>query len=408
MTRALGLIFHNWPLKLAAIVLASMLYAGFVASQSVQELNDSIVVTPRNLSATAFLTEELPQVTRIRYVAVRDASDRASPTSFQAFIDLANVHPGTGPTYVPINVQSIDPRFVVVNYEPPGINVQLDPLDSKDVPVVVETGETPAGLDVRPAAVTPTTVKVFGPKSVIDRVVKARADVVIEPNALDIDRDVNLIPVDILGNRLTPADVEPNTAHVKIAVLSDSQTRSLPVTPIVTGAPAAGFEVASVAVTPLIVPVEGDSADLVGVVSANTAPLSISGATQDVVADVGLALPPGVLTINVSTVHVTVRVRAIQGSRTFDAGIVLSGARSDLDYALSTTHAIATVGGVLADLERLDATTFTVSAPVGGLGPGTHTVVLEANLPVGLSLDSIQPAEVTITITVQPSPAASP
>jgi YbbR domain-containing protein len=408
MTRALGLIFHNWPLKLAAIVLASMLYAGFVASQSVQELNDSIAITPRNLSANAFLTGDLPEVTQIRYVSVRDASDRASPDSFRAFIDLAGVQPGTGPTFVAIDVQSVDPRFVVVNFAPPGINVQLDPLDSRDVPVVVETGETPAGLDVRPAEVTPKTVKVIGPKSVIDRVVKARADVVIEPNALDIDRDVSLIPVDILGNRLTPADVEPSTAHVKIAVLSDSQTRSLPVTPIVTGTAAAGFEAVSVAVTPLIVPVEGDTVDLVGVRTANTAPLSISGATQDVAADVGLALPPGVLTVGVSTVHVIVHIRAIEGSRDFDAGIVLSGARSDLDYVLSTTHAIATVGGFLADLERLDAATFTVSAPVGGLGPGSHTVKLEVNLAVGLSLVSIQPVEVTVTISVLPSPAASP
>ena len=38
--------FHNWPLKLAAIVLATMLYAGLVASQSVQELPTGIAIVP--------------------------------------------------------------------------------------------------------------------------------------------------------------------------------------------------------------------------------------------------------------------------------------------------------------------------------------------------------------------------
>jgi YbbR domain-containing protein len=410
MNRIVGLIFHNWPLKLAAILLASMLYAGFVVSQSVQELNDRVVVAPRNLTSKAVLSGNLPDVTRIRYIAVRSAGDRASADSFKASINLASVQAGTGPTFVPIDVQSVDPRFVVVSYDPPGVNVQLDPLASKDVPVSVETGDNPPGLDVRPAIVTPRTVKIIGPKSVIDRVVKARADVVIEPNGLDINRDVNLIPVDILGNELTPADVEPSTAHVRINVLTDSQTRSLAVLPIVTGTPADGFEVVSVSVTPLLVPVEGDTAGLEGVSRVNTAPVSISGATQDVIADVALSLPVGLTTIDVSTVRVTVRIRAIAGSRNFDAGIVVTGAQATLDYRLSASHALVTVGGALVDLERLDAATFTVSAQVGGLGPGTHRITLEANLPLGLTLDAIKPPQVDVTVTVAaPSlPTASP
>jgi YbbR domain-containing protein len=387
-----------------------MLYAGLVVSQSVQELPSSIAVVP-TLPKDAVLGAGLPNVTRISYVTLGDASARASADSFRATIDLSGVDPNSGRTvYVPIKVESRDPRFVVVNWEPPGLNVQLDPIKSKKVKVVVSEGTTPTGLEVRPAVITPQEVTVRGAASVIDRVVEARADVVIEPNGLEIDRDIDLIPVDVQNNRLTPVQVTPATAHVTIAVFTDRETRQLPVTPFVTGTPATGYEVASITISPPLVTVEGNADQLVGLASADTEPISISGATQDVTKDAELALPPGILPIGRSTVHVTITMRSKAGTRTYDAAIVPTGAQVGLDYRLSTTHALATVGGPLADLARLDAATFTLLAPVGGLGPGTHQVTIGANLSVGLTLVAVNPTTVTVTISVSSpaTPSASP
>ena len=398
MKRVARVLFHNWPLKLAAIVLATMLYAGLVVSQSVQELPSSLAVVP-TLPEDAVLRSNLPQVTRIRYITLGDASARASAGSFEATVDLSDVAPGTRSTFVQIDVEALDPRFAVVDYEPRGINVQLDPLVSKEVPVRPSAGTTPTGLEVRPAIVSPEIVTVRGAASVIDQVVEARADVVIEPNGLDIDRDVDLIPIDAQGNRVTPVQVEPATARVQIFVFSKVSTRPLPVTPFVTGTPAAGYEVASVSVSPLAITVEGDADEIIPLTSADTEPISISGATQDVVKDAALALPPGVLPLGQTTVRVTITLRPQVGTRNYEAGIVLAGRQAGLDYRLSTSQAVATVGGPLADLERLDAATFTLLAQVGGLGPGTHEVTLEANLAVGLSLVAASPATVTVTIT---------
>ena len=408
MSRIVRLVFHNWPLKLAAIVLATMLYVGLVVSQSVQELPSSIRVDAQNIPTNASLGDKLPEVSQIRYIAVGDASARASADSFKATIDLANVNPeATLPTFVPIRVESVDPRFTVVSYEPRGINVQLDPLKTKgNVPVTVSPGSIPPGLDVRPPVVNPATVTVRGPASAVDRVVEVRADVVIEPSGLDVDRTVDLIPVDGLGDRVTPVEVTPPTAHVQIAVFSNLESRPLPVTPAVTGTPAAGYQVTGVSVDPLLVSVEGDADQILGLVEASTEQIVISGATQDIVKDVPLSLPDGVLPVGGDVkVRVTITVQPVVGSRTFDAGIIPSGGRADLNYGLSINHALATAGGPLADLERLDAATFILTAPVGGLGPGTHEVTLQANLPIGLSIVTITPATVTVTIT---APSSSP
>jgi YbbR domain-containing protein len=407
------LLFHNWPLKLAAIVLASMLYAGLVVSQSVQEFTNGVVVTAQDIPSNASLGTKLPEVTTIRYIAIGDASARAATDSFEATINVGSVDPNASlPTYVPIRVRSVDPRFTVVSYEPLGINIQLDPVKvNVNVPVRVIQGSIPAGLDVRPPVVDPRVVTVRGPASVVDRVVEVRAEVVIEPNGLDINSNVDLIPVDALGNRLTPVDVNPATAHVQIAVLKNAESRPLAVTPAVTGAPAPGYEIGPVTVDPPLVSVEGDADQIVGLTQANTEQIVISGATQDVVKDVGLSLPDGVLAVGGDvTVRVTITIRAVAGTRTFDAGIDTSGGRPDLVYNLSINHALATAGGPLAELERLDAASFVLTAPVAGLGVGSHVVTIEANLPIGLNMVTIEPAQVTVTISLPTaaSPSAVP
>jgi YbbR domain-containing protein len=413
VTRVLGVLFHNWPLKLAAVVLATMLYAGFVLSQSVQEFDASIPIDPLNVPAKATLGDNLPQVTRIRYVAAGDASARASTDSFQATIDLAGVDPNaTRPTFVPIKVESVDPRFTVVDYEPRGINVQLDPIKVRtNIRVHVIEGTAPPNLDVRDAEVTPATVSIQGPASVIDRVTEVQANVVIEPSGLDVDRDVDLIPVDAVGDRVTPVDVEPATAHVHIAVFSNLQSRPLPVRPVVTGEAAAGYEVTGISVDPLTVLVEGEADALVGLTRADTVPISVNGANEDVIQDVALALPDGVLPVGGDTqVHVRVSVQPIATTRTYDAGVAIGGGQPGFDYRLSTKHALATVGGPLADLDRLDGATFVLLAPVGTLEPGDHEVTLTANLPVGLSLVLVQPATVTVSVTrlASPGPSSAP
>lgn len=411
MRRLVRLITHNWPLKVAAVVLATLLYAGFVISQSVQEFTGNVQIDRVNQPADASLASELPPVTSVRYISLGDASARASTSSFVATIDLANVDPDAGPTFVPVNVQSVDPRFQVVSWEPPSVRVTLDPLKTRTgIPVRVVPSPTPEGLDVRPAVVSPETVSVTGLASVVDLVTEVQANVTIEPSGLDVDRQVELIPVDAVGNRLTPVDVEPPTAHVRISVFRDAESRPLPVTPVVSGAPAAGFEVTGIAVDPLIVSVEGEADAILGLTEAPTAPVSVSGATQDVIATVGLALPEGVLPAGGADarVTVTVTIQPVSGTRSYDAGIVPSGGQAGLHYRLSTNRAIALVGGSLADLDRLDAAAFTLLAPVGGLPPGTHDVAITANLQVGLTLVSVTPPTVTVTVTVSPAPSASP
>jgi YbbR domain-containing protein len=405
VTRVLRVIVHNWPLKLAAIGMASLLYAGLVLSQSSQTFAGQIPIEQENKPPDTFVVTVLPPVTEVRYFAPSGVPPITS--TFRASVDLSDVEPGAGLVSVPVSVEAIDPRITVIGFTPAVVNVQLDSLERRVVPVEVERGTIPEGLEVGETTVDPPTVTVIGPKSVVDQVVAARADVVIDPDGLDVDQDVLLVPVDQLGNALSPVDVDPRTARVTIPVFSDRQSLSLPVSPVITGTPAAGFEVESVTVTPTTVTVEGDADELVELAKADTEAISVSGASADFARVVALDLPAGVAALGQSAVEVAIKLRPVTATRNFEAGLRLVGAQDDLLYSIPVDRVTLTIGGSVADLDRLEGVDVVGDLAVGDLGPGATNVPVTIDLPTGLTLVTASPPTITVSVSTPPSPSPS-
>ncbi|HEX4898677.1 MAG TPA: CdaR family protein [Candidatus Limnocylindrales bacterium] len=405
MTRVLRFVIHNWPLKLAAVGLATLLYGGLVLSQTTQEFTRAVPIVIENAPADVVVLSNLGSVTRIRYVAPPDLGLRIDATTFKAVVDLAGVTPTGGPVSLPVSVEAVDSRIQVLDSEPGSIVVTLDRVGSKSVPIRAVLGPIPSGLDAGDPIVDGTTATITGPQSVVDTVAEVQAFISIDASGVDINQLVDLQAVDAEGGSLERIDVEPTQVRVRVPVFTDKRSKTLPVTPNVVGTPAAGFEVASIEVDPPAVSVEGDANDLAGLDRADTLPISVAGASSQVTQIVGFALPDGVQALGSSTVQVTVKLRPVTGTRTFEAGLVLVGARADLTYALSTDHVLVTIGGSLADLDRLSGVALVLTADVTGLEAGQHSVTVSANLATGLTLVGASPNPVTVTVS---SPAASP
>jgi len=398
-------VIHNWPLKLAAVGLATLMYGGLVLSESTQTFTGVIPVTLQGQPADTVLLTVPPPVTLIRYFAPSGVPVTSS--TFEATINLANVDAQAGAVSVRIEVTSPDSRVRVLGYEPEFMSVQLDPLDQKSVPVQVERGVVPGGLNLGETTVNPSVVTVSGPQSNVRQVVAVRADVQIQPSGIDVDQDVQLVPIDGLGNAVRTIDVAPSTARVTIPVFSDRQTRSLPVNPILNGAPAAGFEIASVTVDPAIVLIEGDADQLAQLVSVDTAPVPLSGVSADLTVEAKLALPTGIVEVGNATIRVSITLREVTETRTFSAGLRLVGTRRDLTYDFSADRVIVTLGGSTADLDRLAGSALVVDLDVSGLGPGTVDVPVSVNLPTGPKLVASSPRTVSVTISAIATPSAS-
>ena len=411
MTRVLRVITHNWPLKLGAVALASLLYGGLVVSQSSAPFPGTVQIHAVNPPTGAIVLTNLGAVSGIRYVAPPDLGLRIDSDSFEATVDLAGISPTGEPVTLDVNVQAVDRRIQVLDFEPKRIAVTVDRVGTNTVPVRVVLGPVPSGFDVGDPVVDIQSATVSGPQSIVDTVVEAQAPVTIDASGIDVDQLVGLVAVDDKGTELgvdSRIEIDPPRVRVEVQVFTDRRSKQLPVSPNIVGTPAAGFEIASVEVTPPVVTVQADANDLAALDRADTQPISIAGASNAVTQDVGFALPAGVQALNATTVKVTVKLRPVTATRTFEAGLELVGARPDLDYALSTDRILVTIGGSIADLDRLSGSNLVLTVDVAGLGPGNHDVTATANLTTGLSLISASPNPITVTVsTPAPSPAPS-
>jgi YbbR domain-containing protein len=405
--RIAGVIVHNWPLKLAAVVLATLLYAGLVASQDSSTFPGLIKVKPQNQPAGTVITNQLKDVDQIRYVAPAELGPLRAE-DFRAIVDLADVKPDGNPVSLRVNVTASDPRVTILEVRPRTIQVILDQKVSKQVKVVVVLSEPPAGIQVGDVTVTPPEVTITGPSALVNDVVGARVGVTVDASELNIDRNVKPDLVDGTGKVVMGVDSDPLFVNVKVPVYTNLSNRTVPVNPIVTGTPGAGFRIASIEVEPLTVTVKGDQDQLRALVAADTAPVPVSGATRDITSEVAFALPTGVTAVGVQTARVTVHIEAVTETRTFTAGIRLDGRKAPLQYEASETQVLLTLFGSTADLDRLGATPIVISVNVAALQPGANEVTLVPSLPSAVTVAAISPETITVTVTERPVPTPSP
>lgn len=408
MTRLIRLFVHNWPLKLMAIALATLLYAGLVLSQNAQSRDVSVPIEAANQQVDTILVGSLGEVTEIRYFVADQANVTVASSNFTARVDLTQVKPGPQAQSVRVVVESADPRIQVISVTPAFVSVKLERVVTKVVPVVVLPGTVPEGLDVQPPRPAFSEATVRGAQSDIARVAAVRATIPIDASGIDIDRDFTLSPVDDLGEPVRSVEVEPASVHVTMVIIKDLRTASVPIAPAITGNPSPGFEVVRVTASTPFVTIQGDARDLAQIATARTVPISIEGRSTNLETTVGFDLPQGVTAVTPAEVTVRVVVRPVAESRTFKAGIVLAGARPDRTYALSVQQVLLTIGGSPADLDRLDGASLAVTANVGSLDVGDHQVTLGITVQAGLTVVAIMPAVITVSVAASaPVPSAS-
>jgi YbbR domain-containing protein len=409
--RFVRFVIHNWPLKIAAIFLAVVLYVGMVALQSTQQWPGTIAIDVVHQPANSYLIKPnpLPEVTGIRYIAAPDVP--VTRDSFRAIMDLTKATVSESQdSLVSIQLIAQDPRIQVIDYQPQQIRVALDPIVHKQVSVQVDTGVVPSGLQPGSPILSVSTVDVYGAASIVRQVAYAAAPVRVDASGLDVNEDVDLVARDASNNPVSGVQFNPPSVHVDIPVGSQLQTESVAVNPVITGSPAAGYYISSIDVSPSVVSVRGQADALAGLKGiANTQAISVSGATADVSAAVTLDLPAGVTAIAPTQITAVVHLQSPAATRSVSVGVAPEGARADRIYTLSTPSVTVTLGGAVAALNAFDTSTLVGSVSVGSLDVGTYTLNVSITVPPGIKVVTVSPAQITVTVSAAaPSPTASP
>ena len=404
-------LFRNWALKLSAVALATILYTGFVFSGSFTERTfPGVFITTIGQPQGTYLLSQLGTVD-IRYRIATGAPARVPAESFAVTIDLAAYDMSKSPQLqaMPIRVRAVSDGLTVLSYAPLSASVAVDRLGSAQIRVAVDYGVVPTGLDVSTPQLSVPEVTATGPQSLLNRVDRALATVRIDQSGINCCGQVNLVPVDIDGRRVESVNLTPSTARVSINVSTLETSRTVPIRPLLTGAPAAGFEVGTVTAVPAVVTLRGAPTVLAAIAEVLTEPISLAGSNATLRAVGSLVLLPGVRLADPAATQptITVQIRETIATRTLLLGVVCSGQPAASACLPRIGQVAVTVQGTVSALDALDPAKLIPVLDVTGLGPGDHLIQPSLTLPAGVTRLTISPISVTVTIVPPATPAPS-
>lgn len=164
-----GIFTRNWPLKLAALALAAILWVFVAAEETTSQL--VAVQVDLELPADVALSKAVPPV---RVLVTGPGRELIKLYATPPVIHAA-LPPGAGPprwrlAVSPSDVQvSRNARVNIQDIEPRSIEFELDRVARRDVPVAVRgVLEAESGFAIaRPLVVSPALVRVTGPRILV-------------------------------------------------------------------------------------------------------------------------------------------------------------------------------------------------------------------------------------------------
>lgn len=318
---------------------------------------------------------------------------------FNAFVDLKGITEREQEVRVQIEIEGV--RGVrVVEVSPERVVVNLEDLTSVDVPVRVRpVGTMPLGYELRGTSVDQPTVTVRGPESLVSRVSDAVADLNVTGLTLGVEQTVTLIPRGGGGGEIRGVTLDPPSLRVAVDIQPSTLARALPLRAEVQGAPAPGYRVVNLVVSPATITVEGTLDALQQIDAIDLDSVDVTGELTEVTRAVTIELPEGLSTSDSRVVTVVVQIAPIEGDFTLSLVPEVVGLSGDLVAELAVEAIEVTLSGPLPLLSQLTADDLPLTLDVADLGVGIHEVSLELALPEGVVLRSLQPESVSVTLT---------
>ncbi|MEM7344643.1 MAG: CdaR family protein [Chloroflexota bacterium] len=411
-------LFKQLNSLIISVVLAILVWGVAISAQNPPRTDEypvgiPVVIIP---PATGFVTtDKLPSTVRLQLFAPQSSWDALSPSKFKASIDLSTLSAGFND--VPIEVVVSDPQIEILEKDPPTVSINLQEEQTITLPLKVQVMDTPPpGYVDRQPIVTPQTVNVTGPASLISLVSEASVELFIRDSKETINRTAKVIIRDREDQRLTDLTINPVRVEVDLPIEQRFGYKDVSVRADITGYAAPGYRVGKVSVTPPTITLVGHPQGL-GSISGiiDTVPIDLSEATGTISRTVPLQLPDGVTIVlpeqqdgGPSGVQIVVEIAAIEDSITLRRPITQQGIDPAFSWEPSPRRADVFLSGPAPRIQTLQASDVNVIVDLFGLGPGTHKVQPTVFLPDDSLQVTILPETIEVVIGVNPTPTPSP
>ena len=396
-------VTHDFPLKAIAVVIAIVFWVAITQNATARPVTvvfDGRLPVERPENPPGYvLRGQLPDVG----VTLRGApgvADRVALADLHATFDVKALTLGqTEPQDARVSVTVAKEGVEVVDVTPATVSVRVERLVSRGLLVQPRyANDPPSGARAGDAAVTPTEVRVTGAESDVGRIAAVYATVRFGDAQTDVETSTPATPVDANGVPIDGLQIEPAVVVVKVPVLPTATTRTVPVVFTLRGVVAPGYWVVGVAMDPFAVTVRGDEQVLSTLDRLETLPIDVGDLSATRTLSVGLAVPRGVTLLRPTDVSVTVTVQALTGTRVFSTAVLVTGLAAGLTAELDATSVGVLLAGPVPTLSSITADQVAATVDVSGRGAGSYALDVAVRAPAGVSVQTVQPTRVTVTI----------
>lgn len=304
-------MLSNLRLKLLAIFFAVALWSVVAyTSNPTGYKKFTLAVDHPALPAGLVVVGDVPQVT-VTVIGTADNLKGFDQKELHVSGNFSNVKVGNNE--VPIRVDSGDPAVQID--APNTVPVTVDQLGTVTLNVTIERAHSLLpGFHEQPnsASVSPPTVQVSGPKSLLNGL---QAIVPVDLANINAPGMNQSLPVTIESSSkkaVRSVTVNPPNVTVKMVVEADAITLMKGVGWSLTGQPAPGYRISNVTISPLQAQATGLQDALGRIAILQTDAIDISNARSDVVKTVNIRPPDGV-TVSPKTVTVHVFISPAPG-----------------------------------------------------------------------------------------------
>jgi len=397
------IVMHDFPMKVAAVVIALLFWVGYTQNAIPREVTvafDGRVPVERPAVPDGFVLRGNLGDVAVKLAGPEGAVNSIGLADLHATVNLTGIDASRPePHDAKVDVTVANPSVKVVDVSPLTIAVRLERITSRTVSVQAKlANDPPKGTQAGLASVTPKEVTLVGPESAIAQVAAVFATVRFGDVSTDLSDSAPAIPVDANGIAVDGLQVQPAVVVIRVPLLPTATTKTVPVLFNVRGAVAPGYWISRVTTDPVAVTVSGEQAAIAQLERIDTAAVDVTGLTAPRSVVAPLLLPEGVQLVNPVDATVTVTVVPLAGTRPFFTAVQIQNLGPNVEGSIDPGSVTVVLAGQAPTLAALSTDQVSASIDAAGRGPGQYTVDVALRLPQGVTLQSVQPTRVTLTI----------
>lgn len=301
-----NLFRKNLPVKILALIAAIIMW-GYVMNEENPSVNGRYTVPVEIVNAPEGYDVNMGvrEVT-LKVRAPRSLMAAAHESDFKAVIDLSGDTEGEYDE----KIRTVIPQgFELLGMSDDTVHVTMEALIAHGVPVdIVVNGKAAQGMELGEIKPAQQYVNVYGPRHLVDSIVKASGKIKLADNNSDFTMRVKLTAVTADGENINNLAVLPGELDVTVQLVPGEGKKIVPVKPAVTGILPEGYVLGEITVQPNQVEVAGANKTLADIKNVETIPISLHGVTSTLDKDVELSLPEGIAsTIKKVTLHIVIK-----------------------------------------------------------------------------------------------------